>query len=35
MPAYGLEPQIVMTTPLLEGLDGIEKMSKSRATTLV
>jgi tyrosyl-tRNA synthetase len=29
MPAYGLEPQIVMTTPLLEGLDGIEKMSKS------
>ena len=33
MPAYGLEPQIVMTTPLLEGLDGVEKMSKSRATT--
>jgi tyrosyl-tRNA synthetase len=29
MPAYDLEPQIVMTTPLLEGLDGIEKMSKS------
>ena len=29
MPAYGLEPQIVMTTPLLEGLDGVEKMSKS------
>ena len=29
MPAYGLEPQIVMTTPLLEGLDGREKMSKS------
>jgi tyrosyl-tRNA synthetase len=29
MPGYGLEPQIVMTTPLLEGLDGIEKMSKS------
>ena len=29
MPAYGLEPQVVMTTPLLEGLDGIEKMSKS------
>ena len=29
MPAYGLEPQIVMTTPLLVGLDGIEKMSKS------
>ena len=28
MPAYGLEPQVVMTTPLLEGLDGVEKMSK-------
>jgi tyrosyl-tRNA synthetase len=29
MPAYGLDPQIVMTTPLLEGLDGVEKMSKT------
>ena len=29
MPAFELEPQIVMTTPLLEGLDGVEKMSKS------
>ena len=29
MPAYGLEPQVVLTTPLLEGLDGVEKMSKS------
>ena len=29
MPAFDLEPQIVMTTPLLEGLDGVEKMSKS------
>jgi tyrosyl-tRNA synthetase len=29
MPSYGLPPQIVMTTPLLEGLDGVEKMSKS------
>ncbi|MEO7888827.1 MAG: tyrosine--tRNA ligase [Vicinamibacterales bacterium] len=29
MPGYGLEPQVVMTTPLLEGLDGVEKMSKS------
>jgi tyrosyl-tRNA synthetase len=29
MPAYGLPPQVVLTTPLLEGLDGIEKMSKS------
>src|SRR5687768_12947938 len=29
MPSYDLEPQIVMTTALLEGLDGVEKMSKS------
>jgi tyrosyl-tRNA synthetase len=29
MPSFGLEPQVVMTTPLLEGLDGVEKMSKS------
>jgi tyrosyl-tRNA synthetase len=29
MPAFDLEPQVVMTTPLLEGLDGVEKMSKS------
>src|SRR5205814_8928805 len=29
MPSYGLEPQVVMTTPLLEGLRGPEKMSKS------
>ena len=27
--AYGQKPQIVMTTPLLEGLDGVNKMSKS------
>jgi len=28
--AYGLkEPQLIMTTPLLEGLDGVQKMSKS------
>jgi tyrosyl-tRNA synthetase len=26
---YGQEPQLVMTTPLLEGLDGVQKMSKS------
>ncbi len=26
---YGQEPQLVMTTPLLEGLDGAQKMSKS------
>jgi len=29
MPAFDLEPQVVMTTPLLEGVDGVEKMSKS------
>jgi tyrosyl-tRNA synthetase len=29
MPAYDLEPQVVLTTPLLEGTDGVEKMSKS------
>jgi tyrosyl-tRNA synthetase len=29
MPSFDLDPQIVMTTPLLEGLDGVEKMSKS------
>jgi tyrosyl-tRNA synthetase len=28
--AYGLAPQIVGTVPLLEGLDGVEKMSKSK-----
>ena len=27
---YGQEPQCVLTMPLLEGLDGIEKMSKSK-----
>ena len=27
--SYGQEPQVVMTMPLLEGLDGINKMSKS------
>ena len=26
---FGQEPQLVMTTPLLEGLDGVKKMSKS------
>jgi tyrosyl-tRNA synthetase len=29
MPSYGLEPQVLLTTPLLEGIDGTEKMSKS------
>jgi len=27
--AYGQEPQVVLTTPILEGLDGVQKMSKS------
>jgi tyrosyl-tRNA synthetase len=27
--AYGQEPQVVITLPLLEGLDGVQKMSKS------
>jgi tyrosyl-tRNA synthetase len=27
--AYGQEPQVVMTMPLLEGTDGVKKMSKS------
>jgi tyrosyl-tRNA synthetase len=26
---FGQDPQLVMTTPLLEGLDGVKKMSKS------
>jgi len=29
MTGYGLEPQVILTTPLLEGLDGVQKMSKS------
>ena len=32
--AYGQEPQIVLTTPLLEGLDGVQKMSKSLGNTV-
>ena len=27
--AYGQKPQVIMTMPILEGLDGVEKMSKS------
>jgi tyrosyl-tRNA synthetase len=27
--AHGQEPQVVLTTPILEGLDGVQKMSKS------
>lgn len=26
---YGQEPQVIMTVPILEGLDGVQKMSKS------
>ena len=29
MPSFSVKPQIVMTTPLLVGIDGVEKMSKS------
>ena len=29
MPSYALPAQVVLTTPLLVGLDGVEKMSKS------
>lgn len=31
---FGQPPQIVATTPLLEGTDGIEKMSKSKGNTI-
>ena len=27
--AYGQRPQVILTMPILEGLDGVEKMSKS------
>jgi tyrosyl-tRNA synthetase len=29
MKAEGMEPQIILTMPILEGLDGVQKMSKS------
>lgn len=32
---FGKEKQVAMLMPLLEGLDGVEKMSKSKRTTLV
>ncbi len=32
--AYGQEPQVVLTMPLLEGLDGVQKMSKSLGNTI-
>jgi tyrosyl-tRNA synthetase len=31
---YGQEPQCILTMPLLEGLDGVEKMSKSKGNTI-
>jgi tyrosyl-tRNA synthetase len=31
---YGQEPQVVLTMPLLEGLDGVNKMSKSLGNTV-
>ena len=27
--AHGQEPQVALTVPILEGLDGVQKMSKS------
>jgi tyrosyl-tRNA synthetase len=34
MREYGLEPQVVLTLPLLEGLDGVDKMSKSLGNSI-
>ncbi|MCD4750030.1 MAG: tyrosine--tRNA ligase [Thermoanaerobaculales bacterium] len=34
MREHGMAPQVVMTLPLLEGLDGVEKMSKSLGNTI-
>jgi tyrosyl-tRNA synthetase len=34
MERYGLDPQVVVTYPLLVGLDGAEKMSKSKGNTI-
>ncbi len=31
---YGQKPQIVLMTPILEGLDGVQKMSKSLANAI-
>jgi tyrosyl-tRNA synthetase len=31
---YGKKPQVIMTMPLLEGLDGVNKMSKSLGNTI-
>jgi tyrosyl-tRNA synthetase len=32
--SYGQEPQVVLTTPLIEGLDGVQKMSKSLGNSI-
>ncbi|NNM61039.1 MAG: tyrosine--tRNA ligase [Steroidobacteraceae bacterium] len=32
--SFGQEPQVVLTMPLLEGLDGVQKMSKSLGNTI-
>jgi tyrosyl-tRNA synthetase len=32
--SYGQEPQVVLTLPLLEGIDGVEKMSKSLGNSI-
>ena len=32
---YGQEPQCILTMPLLEGIDGVEKMSKSKNNYMV
>lgn len=34
MRAYGHEPQCILTMPILEGTDGVEKMSKSLDNTI-
>ena len=33
-PDFGQEPQVVLTMPLLEGTDGVQKMSKSLGNTI-
>lgn len=32
--SYGLEPQVIITLPLLEGISGVDKMSKSLGNTI-
>lgn len=31
---HGQEPQVILTTPLIEGLDGVQKMSKSLGNSI-